>query len=54
MHWAIDVLAPTSDSDVWEKYVATGILVALANDGATDAIRKLSATVLANNARVVS
>lgn len=54
MHWAIDVLAPTSDADVWEKYVATGMLVALSNDGATEDIRKLSATVLVNTARVVS
>lgn len=54
MNWAIDVLAPTSASCVWERYVATGMLAALANDGATDKIRKLSATVLTNTARVVS
>lgn len=54
MHWAIDVLAPVSDSDVGQKYVATGILVVLANDGATDYIRKLSATALTNSARFVS
>lgn len=54
MNWAIDVLRPTSESSVWEKYVATSMLAVLAKDGQTDTIRKLSATVLANNAKVVS
>lgn len=48
MHWAIDVLSPTSEADVWQKSAATNVLIVLTKYGATQHIRRIAAAVLAN------
>jgi len=54
MEWAMGVLSPASESDVWDRYVATNRLVTLANYGASPSIRQMSALFLSNRAGMVS
>lgn len=54
MEWAMDVLSPASESDVWDRYVATNRLITLANYGASPSIRQMAALFLSNRAGMVS
>jgi len=54
MDWATGVLAPTSNSDMWEKHVAANMLSVLAQHGASNHIRQVASTFLANRVGLVS
>lgn len=48
LDWAIDVLSPNSQADVWQRSAATNVLIVLTKYGATQHIRHVAGNVLGN------